>query len=76
MNQRVPYWVYVRDFEEDEWIRRIFVGVTADGKYSCVVLMDEEAYENGYGYSTFGWNYMKEIEYMKLFRQKFFLKDL
>ena len=76
MKKRNTMWVYVRNSGEQEWQRRILVEVNEYGKYSCVVLMDEEAYEGDEDYTTAHWNYMREIANFKLFRQKFFLKDL
>ena len=74
--KRIPHWVYVRDVKEDEWLRRMFVEVIEDSKYSCVIPEYEKAYSEGKEYRIALWNYMRELEEMKLFRQKFFLADL
>ena len=76
MKKRTPHWVSVRDYENVQWVRRIFVGVEDDGRYCCVIGGDEKDYVDGFGYRTLSWNYMKEREQLKLFGQKFFLDEL
>ena len=74
--KRTPRWVEVRNYEDYGWKRRMFVEVTENGKYICVADVDERKYRQGKEYRTMEWKYMRELEEMKLFRQKFFLEDL
>ena len=76
MKKRTPRWVYVWDSDEQEWQRRLLIEIAEDGGYICVVSKYEKEYADGYGYKTFKWKHMREIANFKLFRQKFFLKDL
>ena len=74
--KRTPHWVYVRHFNDEEWVLRIFVKKES-GVHRCVCSGSEKKYIEGSEYSSVGWNYMKEKDaVIKLFRQKIFLEDL
>ena len=74
--KRNPRWVYVRDSEQEEWVKRILIDRTRKDGYECVCATYEKDYMIGRSYHTLCWRYMREIANFKLFRQNIFLEDL
>ena len=77
MKKRTPHWVSVRDSENAEWKRRIFVKQLNVGSYICVAAQDSTNYIVGDTYDTCTWLFMKEKDaVVKLFHQQIILEDL